>query len=630
METKTGIDLSNNKSIGHSWGHDNELNVFPRTKFSSLKGSGGKSSSPQTIKVFRWNSVIQQNPASRALISESASVFKSIQRVGSGLESLSRNELIKASRKYRSVIHSCYTRLRNDSLNSHQSVALSQMFYQIEIIWNLSEILYMDIYTPGYQLNQLLTWIRWHFIETVTMAETIISADVPHIHKDYWNVIINYLLRGEVDHARRFIELHPDADSKQEFILVRDVLKKMPTNSPNQVFHEYYIRWRVWSDESKQLLREGHFDINDKLETIMRIVAGDVTVFNEIMDRFESWYHLLVSYLLFTDPCIKENTLANLSDECIDLFCQNGRRKLTQFDSLIKAVFHFDLMQVIQGGCTYFNDCWWFATHFLDLLFNANYLDQQIDSPAKLREFFVVDYANSLMSNDSLWQFGIDYLTHCPDSGLNHIQLNLQRVPIINEISAQKVIHAANKLGFNHISKSVCKILSRKYLRSKRLGSALFWAVRSEDITLTTHMADLFLSEYRTTKQFPDEDILSNLGPSMLISDRLTFLAKYYEFHQLKKECKLQNAADLLVSLLSSRIAPKFFVGILLMDALPLLESQTLVVSGEQTCQLLASLEDILANTPAKDESQFLKEREDILRLAIARNLARAFVLPIP
>ena len=59
------------------------------------------------------------------------------------------------------------------------------------------------------------------------------------------------------------------------------------------------------------------------------------------------------------------------------------------------------------------------------------------------------------------------------------------------------------------------------------------WALRSQDVTFTTFLADRLLHEYTTSGGFASSaDLLDHLGTSMVLSDRLTFLAKYREFHR--------------------------------------------------------------------------------------------------
>ena len=622
MEEKVGLDLSGGQQMVSEWGFGNQMTLF-NTNLRNKSFKSKKGSDLVNYKCVKQN--IYSNGISRSLLSESMSVFKSLQRISTKLEPLSRNDLLKGSRRYRSVIHSCFFNLikSSDQSSDETNQSLSNMFCQMEIVWNLCEILFIDTQSSPFRLSQLLVWVKWHFTKTIQLAKTVMDSETPSMDPNYWDVIMSYLLRGETENAELLLELHYNAD-RQEFTTLCHLIKKMPIISNNYLLHEFYLRWQSWREECEQALSEGIFDVNPKLLLIARLLVGDIEAFKSVTNLFESWYHLMVSYILFTDPLIKENSLSEYCRQVIAIYGTT-----TPLDGVLMAAFNLDLTQVIVESNECFDDNWWFATHFVDLLYNSNQLDcHQIDFPSKFRDFFVVEYANSLMTFDGLWQFGIDYLCHCLDSGLHYIELNLQRIAITDETSAQKVIHFANKLGLNHMTRSICKVLSRKWLSRGRLGSALFWAIRSEDSSLTNHISDLFLIEYNKSGEFPDEDVLSNSGRFMLISDRLTFLAKYYEFHQFLKESQLQSAAQLLISLLVSNIAPKFFIIRLLMDSLPLLETQKTVFNSEQTSQLLASLEEMLSlGKNCKDlDIQYLKDREDILRLAMARNLARNFI----
>ena len=58
----------------------------------------------------------------------------------------------------------------------------------------------------------------------------------------------------------------------------------------------------------------------------------------------------------------------------------------------------------------------------------------------------------------------------------------------------------------------------------------------SQDVNFTTFLADRLLKEYCESGTFTSANLLDHLGQSMMVSDRLTFLAKYREFHKLCEE----------------------------------------------------------------------------------------------
>ncbi|KAK0554823.1 hypothetical protein OC846_001926 [Tilletia horrida] len=74
-------------------------------------------------------------------------------------------------------------------------------------------------------------------------------------------------------------------------------------------------------------------------------------------------------------------------------------------------------------------------------------------------------------------------------------------------------------------------------------------------------------------------------------SPRLRFLAKYRQFHRLYAEGYLLEAAQILVEVLSGRLAPARFWAFLLLDALPLLDAKDVCFSADDTFELMRHLD---------------------------------------
>ena len=120
---------------------------------------------------------------------------------------------------------------------------------------------------------------------------------------------------------------------------------------------------------------------------------------------------------------------------------------------------------------------------------------------------------------------------------------------------------------------------------------------------------------------------------------RLTFLAKYREFHGLAGKGDYSSAAALLHSLLWSRLAPKYFWVTLLTDTLPFLansvsecindeNSRKAFFSSEQTYELIHCLHELkedLEDLPTKQKNLLL-ENEAELRRKLAINLSVALM----
>lgn len=580
------------------------------------------STAPLEVHELVWNTDLFREDATRAMISEAASLFEeNIEKASN--EPLSVSDLLRASRRYRSVIHATLDKLSNKELQ--------RTFHEIEVCWHICEILFVDIQAPGVLLTQLLSWINWHYPETRVEAEEVLKNRVPHEHPAYWNVVIGFVLRGEPENARSFLKLSPDR-KRDEYLALFELLEQMPVYTTEQVSYDFDMRWQKWNSECNEILRVGYFDSHQQLKTIVRLLAGEQGAFDELRGRGYKWFQLMIAQLLYQDPLIKENHLIDYAQAAYKKYDTSDA--CSTVDSVLLAAFGYDLMEVLRQACYFRLDNWWFVSHFVDLLYQGNQMENhQVENQEKLREFLLLDYADSLIYQGSLWQVAVVYYDACRESGKYRLQLSLERLSFDNERKAIKIIDVAEKRGLTSVVKSIARILSAKWLHQQKVSQALLWAIRSEDARLCTHLADMFLDHYANHGAFPDTDLLSALGPSMLISERLTFLAKYYEFHKLKKEGSLIEAGELLVSLIASHISPKTFLMTLLMDALPLLEAYNLVLNGEQTFAILAALDDLLDSRRVldiendHDALKAFKEKEDTLRLAIARNTARSFIL---
>jgi len=474
---------------------------------------------------------------------------------------------------------------------------------------------------------QLLDWIQWHFTEGDRYAKESLESDSPESHPNYWNAVTIYILQGRVSDARKLLYLHSSSQS-ESFQQMDQLLKKMPLfiNHTGKSIAEFEFKWKHWQEECKYKMQEAVFFTVKPLEQVCRILCGDKQAFSDIMDLCETWYHMLVSRLFYTNPTIKPLEIQNMAEECLEMY--GILPKPTQLDSILLAALEYDPFRVIRESSLCF-DTWWFAAHLMDMLHHCDKMNsEQMSYGVTLREFLLLDYVASLMSHDSLWQIGANYLDHCPMYGKQHLELYLERVPLKNQSTALKILHIAGQKELPTLAHTVCRAMGMQALRNSNLGTAMTWALKSKDSVFSAYLADTFLREYSEKGHFSNLDLLDNLGSSMVVSDRLTFLAKYREFHRLYEVSDFKNAAVLLTSLLASRLAPKYFWLTLLLDALPLLESDELVFSSEQTYELMYCLE-VLQEEQKIGKSQTIYSTEDkkeMLRLGLARNLTRAII----
>uniref|UniRef100_A0A7N6FFW2 Nuclear pore complex protein Nup85 n=1 Tax=Anabas testudineus TaxID=64144 RepID=A0A7N6FFW2_ANATE len=424
-----------------------------------------------------------------------------------------------------------------------------------ELIWNLCEVLFIDAAPAGSLLLHLLDWVRLHKADVDEKAREVLQSESPAEHNDYWDVVVSYVLQGRLEEARQMLvkqaTLQPAA--RNMYKLMDTLLSKMPFYNPSgtQTPTEFEVKWRHWHDEVDRCLQDNSFASNRHLELICKILVGDEDTLLEHKDLLSTWYHFLVTRLLFCHPTVKPTELHYYAQSCMTMFL-DARSVPEPLDSILLAAFEFDIHQVIKD-CSIALNNWWFV------VFGC---------------FLLLEYASGLFTHHSLWQLAVDYFDHCPEFGRVYLELQIERVPLDTEHKALKVLRICEQRQMSEQVRSICKIMAMRALRNNRLGSALSWSIRAKDAAFATLISERFLQDYCARGTFSDLDLIDNLGPAMLLSDRLTFLGKYREFHKLYGEKRFREAAKLLLSLMTAKIAPRSFWMTLLTDALPLLEQK--------------------------------------------------------
>ncbi|XP_002722991.1 nuclear pore complex protein Nup85 isoform X1 [Oryctolagus cuniculus] len=580
----------------------------------------------------------------RKLFNESHGIFVGLQRIEEEFTGKSRKaQLVRVSKNYRSVIRACMEEMHqttiaaNDPASGRQFSSQVSILSVMELIWNLCEILFIEVAPAGPLLLLLLDWVRLHVCEVDTLSADVLGSENPSKHEGFWKLVTVLVLQGRLDEARQVLSKEADANPPSAGMcrVLGDLMRTMPILSPGntQTLTELELRWQHWHEECGRHLQDGTFASSPPLESLCKVMLGDEAALLAHKDLLSNWYHFLVTRLLYSNPTVKPIDLHFYAQSSLDLFL-GGESSPEPLDNILMAAFEFDIHQVIKE-CSIALSNWWFVAHLTDLLDHCRLLQSHnLYFGSNMREFLLLEYASGLFAHHSLWQLGVDYFDCCPELGRASLELHIERIPLNTEQKALKVLRVCEQRQMTEQVRSICKILAMKAVRNNRLGSALSWSIRARDAAFATLVSDRFLRDYCERGCFSDLDLIDNLGPAMMLSDRLTFLGKYREFHRLYGEKRFVEAASLLLSLMTSQIAPRSFWMTLLTDALPLLEQKQVIFSAEQTYELMRCLEDLTSGRPARAEPDAQRLEEDdvettkveMLRLALARNLARAIV----
>ncbi|XP_069337805.1 nuclear pore complex protein Nup85 isoform X3 [Eulemur rufifrons] len=580
----------------------------------------------------------------RKLFNESHGIFVGLQRIEEELTGKSRKaQLVRVSKNYRSVIRACMEEMHQVAIAAKDPASGRQLSSQVsilsamELIWNLCEILFIEVAPAGPLLLHLLDWVRLHVCEVDSLSADVLGSENPSKHENFWNLVTVLVLQGRLDEARQMLSKEADTSPTSAGMcrILGDLMRTMPILSPGntQTLTELELKWQHWHEECERHLQDGTFASSPHLESLCKIMLGDEAALLEQKELLNNWYHFLVTRLLYSHPTVKPIDLHIYAQSSLDLFL-GGESSPEPLDNILMAAFEFDIHQVIKE-CSIALSNWWFVAHLTDLLDHCKLLQSHnLYFGSNMREFLLLEYASGLFAHHSLWQLGVDYFDYCPKLGRVSLELHIERIPLNTEQKALKVLRICEQRQMTEQVRSICKILAMKAVRNNRLGSALSWSIRAKDAAFATLVSDRFLRDYCERGCFSDLDLIDNLGPAMMLSDRLTFLGKYREFHRLYGEKRFVDAASLLLSLMTSQIAPRSFWMTLLTDALPLLEQKQVIFSAEQTYELMRCLEDLTSGRPEHGEPDAQQLQDDdiettkveMLRLALARNLAGAII----
>ncbi|XP_045425849.1 nuclear pore complex protein Nup85 isoform X1 [Lemur catta] len=580
----------------------------------------------------------------RKLFNESHGIFVGLQRIEEELTGKSRKaQLVRVSKNYRSVIRACMEEMHQVAIAAKDPASGRQFSSQVsilsamELIWNLCEILFIEVAPAGPLLLHLLDWVRLHVCEVDSLSADVLGSENPSKHENFWNLVTILVLQGRLDEARQMLSKEADTSPTSAGMcrILGDLMRTMPILSPGntQTLTELELKWQHWHEECERHLQDGTFAASPHLESLCKIMLGDEAALLEQRELLSNWYHFLVTRLLYSHPTVKPIDLHIYAQSSLDLFL-GSESSPEPLDNILMAAFEFDIHQVIKE-CSIALSNWWFVAHLTDLLDHCKLLQSHnLYFGSNMREFLLLEYASGLFAHHSLWQLGVDYFDYCPKLGRVSLELHIERIPLNTEQKALKVLRICEQRQMTEQVRSICKILAMKAVRNNRLGSALSWSIRAKDAAFATLVSDRFLRDYCERGCFSDLDLIDNLGPAMMLSDRLTFLGKYREFHRLYGEKRFVDAASLLLSLMTSQIAPRSFWMTLLTDALPLLEQKQVIFSAEQTYELMRCLEDLTSGRPEHGEPDAQQLQDDdiettkveMLRLALARNLAGAII----
>eukprot|EP00074_Homo_sapiens_P053273 XP_005257747.1 nuclear pore complex protein Nup85 isoform X4 [Homo sapiens] len=294
----------------------------------------------------------------RKLFNESHGIFLGLQRIDEELTGKSRkSQLVRVSKNYRSVIRACMEEMHQvaiaakDPANGRQFSSQVSILSAMELIWNLCEILFIEVAPAGPLLLHLLDWVRLHVCEVDSLSADVLGSENPSKHDSFWNLVTILVLQGRLDEARQMLSKEADASPASAGIcrIMGDLMRTMPILSPGntQTLTELELKWQHWHEECERYLQDSTFATSPHLESLLKIMLGDEAALLEQKELLSNWYHFLVTRLLYSNPTVKPIDLHYYAQSSLDLFL-GGESSPEPLDNILLAAFEFDIHQVIK------------------------------------------------------------------------------------------------------------------------------------------------------------------------------------------------------------------------------------------------------------------------------------------
>lgn len=239
--------------------------MYPRSQ--TLNKTGTETTDGKILHIRQDIMIFE--PILRKLVNESNGTFLAVQKSAEAAKNTDNQvELLKLSRQYRSIIRVCIENLQEAARKETNPLAQNSfrsyitIFYSVECIWHLCEILFIDNIPGDVVLPYLLEWVRFHFpCHEQTASELLEACERgSETHPEYWKTVIGMLVQGRVDVARALLKLHSATDSN-EFKLIDNSLRSMPVYSVSLIV--FIFIWSMLLNNKVKILYSKCYSVLD-------------------------------------------------------------------------------------------------------------------------------------------------------------------------------------------------------------------------------------------------------------------------------------------------------------------------------------------------------------------------------
>lgn len=429
-------------------------------------------------------------------------------------------------------------------------------------------------------------------------------------------------------------------------------------------------------DSTREQIEDVRLEYEAQFRCVLELMAG---VKERVFEACDDWREALGAWGVLVQPAMKRDDVPEVMHIIIEAFPVDST---LPSESILVSLAQGNPLGACERSHSYDP---WLAAHLTDLFHHTSVLDDAQQSTttttingASLRTSYVTQYANTILDDQGLWRLAVDYLSYCGPNARARMQCILLDVPLTGAHAppsraepkraedveaeahdeemdqdeedpdeaalerkekreaeraakrvgqeynvAMEIIETCIELGMDQEARAVCKQMASEMAKQNRIGPALAYCVRANDVRQIKRIADTILATFvdqgshafcQAVDSIPfslidpslaDKDSSSLIKSHPSLSGRLLFLARYRDVQLLQEQADYQAVASVLMELLTSHAAPEPFWAILLADCIPLLRLDQDVLGPDDNVELLRILERVLtaaSETPRQQE----------------------------
>ncbi|UPR01151.1 nuclear pore complex protein Nup85 [Chloropicon primus] len=520
----TKVTCGANRRLHISWGAGNELHLCDIAP-TGVPASSRRKDEGSNLTVVKWG---WQSGSERRVCYDCLEPWIEIQKQrtnGLAGEGNWWASVLEYSERVSQVLG------RQDDLRVPREVPANEedMWIAVRrIVWELLEIFYVrPSASLSAQIQDFLGWLqrnsqvvigldRKHASDVIpleTMLRGIYECELPEEEEQYWASVELLVLLGFNEAAIDLLGIHSawtrwqnrDTAVRAQFEILESlitILQKMPrlagSNSASlgvKVFNnvsDYNLYKSKWSLACRQLL-QNEVLWQECSESSARTAKGAKTVLNGLLgqetalrDGTRAWSELLCAQLLHRYPTIESlSELSSLTEYCMERCSKDSEVTV----DILLAILNDNVQEVISLSSQTLGP--WFMAHAPELILARPGQRElrEVLTPIQGRqgnqfEFFVLDFAEALMTNPSMWQTVCEYLAWCPTCGETALQTFLSHLPLTiqDDKAALLAMQIANKHGLPAVAAQISRSVGLHSWSKGQRARALFWLRGHDDV----------------------------------------------------------------------------------------------------------------------------------------------------